>query len=785
MGGRSRGRRAGSRRTSPGTIGAATVSTTTGEAPPTPSDPPTQTRRSTRIRGKKTTATTTAATRSRGGTRSSARRRKREETDSDTENSEGEGVEEEEEEEERESNYDEESGTKSDDEEDESDKSSGPQKSSLRKRKLESTDDIASEDSRKNPPNEESEEDADGAPPPKRLMRTRQQDDVPSESTDSALSRKDGEADDVAKDDNTNLSDDRKVDETDDAIRRRPDMGVSTAASSTGARMETDKDESGADPPAKRTKRRRQEAATDSTDSNDAIAAQPVDDGNDHVAPANSEVKAEGSSQVAGKVEGDNKSKQEHAKTTSNEADVDRDGRSVERAAIDNVVLPRKDNEGPATTDARSGEETDKERGDKDQNDSSATKGASESDIKPLVEEAMSRSEEAQIKAGDSNDSSTKPISGLVADAFSERDGVIVIEDDVKKSEAGDVVTGHDNSTHGTIKTVPDSKAESSAKEEQTTAERSTNEMNAGSPTTTTVEGIRTSRGKDNVAANIAEGHSASCSSSNKDILKIETTHDALEKNAETQEIESRIETVAATPQDSVMNEQGIGVNEEASQDSNHQLSIPAPESGGNLETSLRMEVVAKMEHSGVSVEIGNGHDANNEDRRDRENQVSALIKEASDATRTASRKENDKGVAAMSVNGKQDNGNKRTLDDEEFKGAVSALPTAEVDSPKSDRPEAVSHDKQISLNVDRIKVVLFSVGKRVHRSRGYERLFSEYWKALSMYLEGRQSHPSATNCKAMISRFLKTKTMQKLHNRLIMGECRAQERGTRLPLSK
>ena len=94
-----------------------------------------------------------------------------------------------------------------------------------------------------------------------------------------------------------------------------------------------------------------------------------------------------------------------------------------------------------------------------------------------------------------------------------------------------------------------------------------------------------------------------------------------------------------------------------------------------------------------------------------------------------------------------------------------------EVPIRASTQTEVPSNATKPFLNLDRIKVMLFSVGRRVHRSRGYEHLFSEYWNALILRLDGRISLASASRCKAIVDRFLSTKTLRKLHNRLIMGE--------------
>ena len=76
-------------------------------------------------------------------------------------------------------------------------------------------------------------------------------------------------------------------------------------------------------------------------------------------------------------------------------------------------------------------------------------------------------------------------------------------------------------------------------------------------------------------------------------------------------------------------------------------------------------------------------------------------------------------------------------------------------------------------VDLNQIKVLLFSFGKRAHSSQRYERLFSEYWSAVSLLIEGRMPQLAIARSRATIKSFLKTKTLRRLHNRLISGECR------------
>lgn len=80
-----------------------------------------------------------------------------------------------------------------------------------------------------------------------------------------------------------------------------------------------------------------------------------------------------------------------------------------------------------------------------------------------------------------------------------------------------------------------------------------------------------------------------------------------------------------------------------------------------------------------------------------------------------------------------------------------------------------ISQKPRVSL--DRIKVLLFSEGSLVHRERGYQRTFAQYWDALSLRLEGQLSVDNANKCRTVLASFLKTRKLRKLHNKLIMGK--------------
>jgi hypothetical protein len=90
--------------------------------------------------------------------------------------------------------------------------------------------------------------------------------------------------------------------------------------------------------------------------------------------------------------------------------------------------------------------------------------------------------------------------------------------------------------------------------------------------------------------------------------------------------------------------------------------------------------------------------------------------------------------------------------------------------SAKTDAQDAPQVDQVTQPNLERIKLMLFSAGSRVHRLLGYERLFAEYWAALSRRLQGNLSATELRSNQAVLSTFLKTRVLRKLHNKMILG---------------
>mmetsp|Transcript_52977 Transcript_52977/g.158578 ORF Transcript_52977/g.158578 Transcript_52977/m.158578 type:complete len:925 (-) Transcript_52977:219-2993(-) len=78
--------------------------------------------------------------------------------------------------------------------------------------------------------------------------------------------------------------------------------------------------------------------------------------------------------------------------------------------------------------------------------------------------------------------------------------------------------------------------------------------------------------------------------------------------------------------------------------------------------------------------------------------------------------------------------------------------------------------------SVDSIKIELYMEGIRVHRGRGSERRFSDYWDALNRYISsGSQAEKCCRNrsshaIESELKSFLKTKQLRSLHNRVILA---------------
>ena len=104
-----------------------------------------------------------------------------------------------------------------------------------------------------------------------------------------------------------------------------------------------------------------------------------------------------------------------------------------------------------------------------------------------------------------------------------------------------------------------------------------------------------------------------------------------------------------------------------------------------------------------------------------------------------------------------------------EFKSHDTSVPEEPEEPPEPPEPIEEVHVKRCDL--DKIKAMLFSAGSLVHRGRGFEKMFSEYWGAISLIVVGDQDAKIIAKLRKVVKSFLKTKRLRKLHNALILGK--------------
>jgi hypothetical protein len=97
-------------------------------------------------------------------------------------------------------------------------------------------------------------------------------------------------------------------------------------------------------------------------------------------------------------------------------------------------------------------------------------------------------------------------------------------------------------------------------------------------------------------------------------------------------------------------------------------------------------------------------------------------------------------------------------------------IPAFRVSTPR--QFVATSETTATKLSLHRIKLALFSLGRRIHGRIGYERMFSQYWSAFSIVLHGAGVlEKTLWKHRAFVESFLKTRKMRSLHNKLVLGK--------------
>jgi hypothetical protein len=124
---------------------------------------------------------------------------------------------------------------------------------------------------------------------------------------------------------------------------------------------------------------------------------------------------------------------------------------------------------------------------------------------------------------------------------------------------------------------------------------------------------------------------------------------------------------------------------------------------------------------------------------------------------------------AVDSVGSAEEESKRQKREDKETIDIVDQDQTENNQQQQPTEDELPSRRKK-SVSLDQMKLLIFTEGSRVHRVRGYEQFFTEYWMALSTRLEGRHTESIGEKCRSIIDCFLKTRRLKKLHNKLILG---------------
>jgi hypothetical protein len=93
------------------------------------------------------------------------------------------------------------------------------------------------------------------------------------------------------------------------------------------------------------------------------------------------------------------------------------------------------------------------------------------------------------------------------------------------------------------------------------------------------------------------------------------------------------------------------------------------------------------------------------------------------------------------------------------------------VTPPPSNDSEASAFYGYDRNKLNRVKAILYSTGSRVHRGRGFERIFAQYWDAVMLRLSDRLSTHASRQSEVAVKAFLKSPNLRKIHNKFIISE--------------
>ena len=72
---------------------------------------------------------------------------------------------------------------------------------------------------------------------------------------------------------------------------------------------------------------------------------------------------------------------------------------------------------------------------------------------------------------------------------------------------------------------------------------------------------------------------------------------------------------------------------------------------------------------------------------------------------------------------------------------------------------------------MNRVKLLLYTTGSKIHRGRGFERIFGMYWDAICLRLSRPLNGNAYKRCDQAISAFLKSRKLRKIHNKFVMSK--------------
>merc|ERR1712021_72376 len=86
---------------------------------------------------------------------------------------------------------------------------------------------------------------------------------------------------------------------------------------------------------------------------------------------------------------------------------------------------------------------------------------------------------------------------------------------------------------------------------------------------------------------------------------------------------------------------------------------------------------------------------------------------------------------------------------------------------PVKDTPRFNGYDEN---KMNRVKILLYTSGSKIHRGRGFERIFGMYWDAICLRLSRPLNINTSKRCDEAISGFLKSRRLRKIHNKFVMS---------------